>query len=435
MSLLSAAYVGLLILTAATPVLLFFNNLFVAGTIELYAAIGMFVVAIGIPSSEARHAFKLVRIPAVLATIPLLWVLAQLLPVQGSGLSRSIWESSAGALETSRLSASITIDPGLTLMAACRFATMACIAFVAAIISIDRQRAERLLWLLVGATATISVIFSLCQIAGFHFKDEPGTSSTYATMTTASIIGIVVFTASVIMAVEKFEQRHGLRKLLSQGIIPIGVTIAGLVIFCTSLIAADTGQDAFAAICGLATIAVIYATRRMGFGPKAGLAVGCLAIIAVAMIVWPKGDHTIADPSLRYAAAADGQATALDKRMADAVGPAGSGAGTFSAASTIYGAQTFSNASPTTFAAKISVELGRPALWVFVGLVCLQILLFARGSFNRGRDCFYTLAGAGVAVAMFVDCFTSATLTNCTISVLVALTFGLGLGQSVSRSH
>ena len=51
----SFAYIGLLALVAATPLLLFFNNLFVAGAIQLYVAIGITIIAIRIRPGEARH--------------------------------------------------------------------------------------------------------------------------------------------------------------------------------------------------------------------------------------------------------------------------------------------------------------------------------------------------------------------------------------------
>jgi hypothetical protein len=53
MPLVSVAYIGLLPLVAATPVLLFFDNLIVGGAIQLYAAIGMMIVAAAI--RPAKH--------------------------------------------------------------------------------------------------------------------------------------------------------------------------------------------------------------------------------------------------------------------------------------------------------------------------------------------------------------------------------------------
>ncbi len=428
----SLANFGLLLIAAVTPVLLFFDNLVFVGAIQFFVAINLIIIAAGMRPGEARHVFKLVRIPAVIATIPLLWMLIQLLPL-AVGLSRSIWESAASALETPRLLANMTIDPGLTLIAVSYFGAMAGIALLATAVSIDRQRAEKLLLSLGAVAAVISLTLLVNQIGGFNAGNEPGGNYTYAAMMTTSIVGSILFAASMIMTVEKYERRHGPRISLSRPLLPIGVTTAGLLICCFPLIAGDASHAIFVAACGLATIVVIYAVRRLGFGPRTGLAMACVAVIAAAMVIWTRGDHTVTELSLRYVTAANSQELMLDKRILDAVGPTGSGAGTFPGVSTIYGAQGPASLRPATFAAKIAIELGRPALWIIVGLACVQIALFARCAFNRGRDCFYALAAAGVTVAIVLDCFTSEGLANPAVSLLVALTLGLGIGQSIGR--
>jgi hypothetical protein len=432
MPLVSVAYIGLLVLVAATPGLLFLDNLVVAGAIQLYAAVSLMIIAIGMRPGEARHFVKLVRVPAALAAIPLLWMLIQLLPIGIGGLSRSIWESAASALETRRLSASITIDPGLTLIALCRFASTVGIALVAAAVSIDRHQAERLLLLLASAAAVISLILLASRIGGFSLN-ELGTNATHATIVTAGIIGIILFAASVIMVVERYEMGRWPRTSSSWRI-PIGIMVAGLLVCSSTLIAGDTSYAIFAAACGLATVAIIYFVRRLGFGPGAGLAMGCVAILAVAVIIWTKGPPATGDVSLRYMTDANSDVVTLDNRILDAVGLAGSGAGTLPVISTIYGSQEPSDVRPATFAGQIVIELGHPALWVIVGLACTLIVMFARGAFNRGRDCFYPLAGAGVTVAMVLNCFNNATLTNPAILLLVAVTLGVGFGQSIGRS-
>jgi hypothetical protein len=412
---------------------LFLDNLVVAGAIQLYAAVSLMIIAIGMRPGEARHFVKLVRVPAALAAIPLLWMLIQLLPIGIGGLSRSIWESAASALETRRLSASITIDPGLTLIALCRFASTVGIAFVAAAVSIDRHQAERLLLLLASAAAVISLILLASRIGGFSLN-ELGTNATHATIVTAGIIGIILFAASVIMIVERYEMGRWPRTSSSWRLIPIGIMVAGLLVCSSTLIAGDTNYAIFAAACGLATVAIIYFVRRLGFGPGAGLAMGCVAILAVAVIIWTKGPPATGDVSLRYMTDANSDVVTLDNRILDAVGLAGSGAGTLPVISTIYGSQEPSDVRPATFAGQIAIELGHPALWVIVGLACTLIVMFARGAFNRGRDCFYPLAGVGVTVAMVLNCFNNATLTNPAILLLVAVTLGVGFGQSIGRS-
>jgi hypothetical protein len=432
MPLVTIAYIGLLILVAATPGLLFLDNLVVAGAIQLYVAVSMLIIAAGLRPGEARHIFKLIRVPAALAAMPLLWMLMQLLPIAFGGLSRSIWDSAATALQTPLL-ASITVDPGLTLIAVSRLATIAGIAFIASVVSIDRERARKLLLLLASAAVAISLVLLASQLGAFSSQDETSADGTNATMMTASIAGIVLFTACVTMAIERYERHQEPRPFSSQLLIPLGVPIVGLLVCSSTFIVGHTSHAIFAAACGLATVAIVYFVRRLGFGPRAGLAIGCLAIIAASAIVWAKANPTAGDVSLRYVADASADVVTLDNRIFAAVGLTGSGAGTYPGVSTIYGAEG-SLERPATFAAQIGIELGRPALWIIVGFACTLVFMLARSAFNRGRDYFYPLAGAGVTVAMVLDCFTNATLANPAISLLVAVTLGLGFGQSVGRN-
>jgi hypothetical protein len=433
-SLVSVSYYGLLTLVAAAPLLLFFDNLIVVGAIQLCAAIGMTIVAIGIRHGQARHLFKLIRVPAALGAIPLIWMLIQLLPIPIGGLSRSIWESAAGALDTP-LSASISIDPGLTLIALCCYASMIGMAFVAAAVSIERQHAEKLLLVLCSAAAVISLILMASQVGGFALLDESSAGGEHAAIITAGIIGIILFAASTIMIIERYEIDHQHHKFSSQLLIPITIRITGLLVCSLTLIASDTNYAIFAATCGLATVVIIYFLRRLGFGPTAGLAMGFLAIVAVAAIIWTKGPPVAGDISLRYMTGANADVASLDTRIVGEVGLGGSGAGTFRAISILYGMQDSSDVlRPPTFAAQIAIELGHPALWIIVGLACALIIICARGAFNRGRDFFYPLAGAGVSVAIILNSFSNAGLTNPAISLLVAVTLGLGLAQSISRT-
>jgi hypothetical protein len=434
MPLLSVAYFGLLALVAVTPVLLFFDNLIVAGAIQLYAAIGMAIVALGIRPGEAQHFFKLIRVPAALAAIPLIWMLIQLLPLPIGGLSGSIWQSATSALDTP-LSSSVSIDPGLTLIALCRLASLAAVAFVSAAVSIERQRAETLLLVLATAAAVMSLALLASQVGRFNLLNESGVGAATGIIMTAGIIGIILFIAGAITVIERYEIRRHTHGFLSEFLLPISIPIAGLIVCCLTLVAGDTSYAIFAVACGVATVIIIYLVRRIGFGPRAGLIVGLLAIAAGIAIIWTNGHPIAGDITSRYMIAASTEVVARDTRMVDAVGLGGSGAGTFGALSILYGAQQPPNAvAPSTFAAKIAVELGRPALWFIVGLACALGVLCARGAFNRGRDFFYPLTAAGVTVTMVLSSFSDTGLTNLAISLLVAMTLGLGLGQTVGRS-
>jgi hypothetical protein len=432
MPLVSAAYIGLGILIAAIPVLLFFDNLVVAASIQLYAAGSLIIIAMGIRPGEARHFFRVIRVPTAFAAVPVLWILFQLLPIAFGGLSGSIWQSASTALAAPP-TASISVDPGLTLIALCRFGSLVSIALVTAAVSIDRQRVEKILVLLASAAAVVSLILLASQLGGMRLTDESGGDVKHSILVTIAIIGVILFAVGIIIVSEQYTASGQPWTFLSRQPIQIIVMGAGLLICLSTLVAGDTSHARFAAACGLATIAIVYSVRRLGFGPRVGLMMGCVAILAAAAIIWTHGHPKPGDISLRYMTDASPDVVTIDNRILDAVGLTGSGAGTFSVIGTIYGAQEPSAVDPATFAAQIAVELGQPALWVIVGLAGILVIILARSAFNRGRDYFYPLAAAGVTVAMTLISFNNATLTNPAVLLLVAITLGLGFGQSVGR--
>ena len=171
----------------------------------------MTTVAVGIRPGEARHFFKLIRMPAALAAIPLIWMLIQLSATTDGGLSRSIWQSAASALNTS-LSTSISIDPGLTLIALCRFTSLAAIAFVAAAVSIERQRAEILLLCGQRRNCHIALPADLTCLMSSMLK--------HAISMTAGSIGIILFVAGAIMIIERYEIRRHPHGFLARLLIP-----------------------------------------------------------------------------------------------------------------------------------------------------------------------------------------------------------------------
>jgi len=78
--------------------------------------------------------------------------------------------------------------------------------------------------------------------------------------------------------------------------------------------------------------------------------------------------------------------------------------------------------------------MGRPALWIMAAAMLSIIFLCASGGFNRGRDLFYSMAGAGVGVSSLVLAFCDIGLNNFAIAIVLAATLGLALAQSVSRT-
>jgi hypothetical protein len=429
---MSVAFFSLLVVVAAAPVLLFLDDSVVVDTIALYAAIGMLIVAASMRPLAARHLFKVIRVPAAFAVIPLAWMIIQLLPLPTGGISRSIWDSAASALGTP-LAARMSVDPGLTLLSLGRLVSLMGIAFIAAAVSIERREAEKLLSTLAAVAGVISLVGLADQQGAFHLLNGWDTGGAGIA---AAISGTILFASILIMIMERYELERHRGQSLPRLLVAIGLAVAGLAICCLTLIAGQAIYALFAAACGLSIILIVYFLRRLGFGPRAGLAIGCIAVAVAAAIVATKATPVAGDVSLRYMATPDANLASLDSRMIDAVELGGSGAGAFGVISVLYGMQgPPERLLPPTFATKVAVELGRPALWIIVALTCALILLYARGAFERGRDFFFPLAAAALLAAMVVSSFCEAVMPNTAVSLLVATTLGLGCGQRASRRH
>jgi len=160
-------FLALLIVT--TPAILVFDLPILHGLVTAVAAVSVAIVALRIRPGEAGFLSSVIRPIAIIACVPALWMIVQVLPLKAVGLAHPIWESAAAALGRP-LAGSISIDPGATLISLARFLSIAGIAFVAAAVAVDRNRAA---WIFVTLTASTSLIASMIDSP----QSAPGTMS------------------------------------------------------------------------------------------------------------------------------------------------------------------------------------------------------------------------------------------------------------------
>jgi hypothetical protein len=114
--------------------------------------------------------------------------------------------------------------------------------------------------------------------------------------------------------------------------------------------------------------------------------------------------------------------------------PVGTGFGTFRSLLPIYRNIDDVNVLAPTTAPQVMIEMGRPALWIFVLMMILATGLLMRGAANRGRDSFYAAGAAGCAITLTVEAFVDVSLTGTAVVILATAVLGLGLAQSASRT-
>ena len=158
----------LILLIVATPALIVFDGPIVHGLVTAAAAVSVAIVALRIRPGEAGFLATVIRPVAIVAVVPAVWMLIQVLPLKTIGLANPIWESAAAALGRP-LAGSISIDPGDTLVSLARYLSAAAIAFVAAAVAVDRRRAEWILIALTAATTLIALMVLAADLGGFTF--------------------------------------------------------------------------------------------------------------------------------------------------------------------------------------------------------------------------------------------------------------------------
>ena len=147
----------LVLLIFATPITIIFDGPVIQGFVAAIAAVSVAIVALRIRPGEAGFLSSVIRPVAVVAAVPAIWMLIQVLPMQNVGLAHPIWKSAAAALGHP-VAGSISIDPGATLISFVRYVSAAAIAFVAAAVATDRRRAEWVLLALTVATTLIALM-------------------------------------------------------------------------------------------------------------------------------------------------------------------------------------------------------------------------------------------------------------------------------------
>ena len=135
-----------------------------------YAAVALVLVGALIRPGEAGYLASVIRPIALIVAILAVWLMAQLLPLPIKvGLTRSGQaRDSIGHTNSERHHNRSRRNPCGDLP----ILSMIAILFVATAVTIDRLRAERVLFWLVGATAVAAAVQIIHGLVAFEFLDD-----------------------------------------------------------------------------------------------------------------------------------------------------------------------------------------------------------------------------------------------------------------------
>lgn len=425
----------LVLLTGLSPLFLVSDSLMMRAFVGVYVALMVVMVAWSIRPGEAAFLSSLIWPAALLALVPAAWLLIQALPMPVSGLRHPIWISAQAALGRTILG-SISASPGDTIVALARYLSVIAVFFVASAVTIDRQRAETVLFMLAGLTTILAALLIIHDLGGFLFLGEISAGGPRTAVTAAAALGTIFTSAVATYAIERYEMRKnrgdfGLRLF----IIIVSGTIGAFAVCWIAIAFFSSNAISFAAGCGVGTYVLIIGLRRVGVRPKMGFLVMAFAVaVPISLIGRDPSDHSL-DLALRFTNTSSKPVLDLTQRMIGNTSGFGSGAGTFSALLPLYqeASRPIAIMTAPTTAANLLIELGRPALWLIVIATLAAIAWLIMGTFQRGRDSFFTAAGASCAVILLIEAFLDASLTGTTIILIAASALGLALSQSTSR--
>jgi hypothetical protein len=275
------------------------------------------------------------------------------------------------------------------------------------------------------------------NLGGFVFLGEISSVGARASMTAAVTLGTMFTSTTVIYAIERYETRRS-RADFSRAlfVIMIATSIGALILTLIAVALFASRPALFAALSGVGTFFLIIGFRRIGLGAGLGFLLACITVAVPLSIIASEFFVKSPDLTLRFLTDAPKSLVDLTQRMISDSSWAGSGAGTFAALLPIYQDTSHSvivSVAPTT-AAGFLIELGRPALWVAIAVALATIGWLTHGALQRGRDSFFTAAGASCTVVIALEAFFDASLSGSTTIVLTMSILGLAVSQSVSRT-
>ncbi len=433
---MSWAFRLFIVVLGGSPLLLVSDGLLARGFLIASVALLVVIVVLSIRPGEATFLSGLMRPVVVVAAIPMVWILIQILPLPLQSLQHPIWMSAQNALGES-LWGSVSVSPGAALVAFARYLTAFGLFLVAAAVSIDRQRAETLLFWVAGIATALAALRVVHDLGGFLFLGEISSIGRRATLTSGAVLGTVLTTALAVFAIERRETRHNRGDFSTYFfVVTLASAISGFVVCWLAILFFMSKAAIFAALTGVGTFILIVGFRRLGLGPRMGFVLAAVAIVVPVSLIAHDLWVTSPDLTLRFDGEEARSVINLTQRIIADTTWLGSGAGAFRALLPIY--QDTPNAmnipvAPTT-AAEALVDLGRPALWFMTIAGMAAIAWLIQGALARGRDSFYAAAGASSAIVLLIEAYFDASLLTSTTIVLATTTLGLALAQSVSRT-
>ncbi|KYG98089.1 hypothetical protein SE91_05715 [Bradyrhizobium sp. DOA1] len=420
---MSLAYFALIVSIVSASALEIAGAKFGAQLGSMAAALGLLAAASSTRKADYEHYVRATSWGRwILIAIPLC-IAAQLAPLPLSW-AHPIWASAHDVLGGFSLGP-ITADIGLTVDALVLVLAAISLLGIAILVVRNRSRAELVLFVLSGVTATAALVLDLHRLSPGLAAAGPSDLTT-----TLAGLGLMLNLAVMQLAAERAETHHSVLRSVLIGLCGlVGALACAIAIFGLS-----GTNSAVAASFGVVLILLILVIRRLDLSPLAATALSVAALIGAAIVLTFLFEKNSGPVLLRLVPEMGTETKAALERMLADTRWFGAGAGTFAAVGRIY--QNDAGALLTAPSAATAVFAGLGwigfAAMMAVSLIALVRLFF--GALQRGRDSFFPAAAAACVLFALVQSFAGPGLLRPAAILCLSVIVGLGLSQSVSQS-
>lgn len=428
---LSIAFRLLLISIVMVPTLALSNGRTGQSIVAVFAAAALAFTGYSARAADVTFVAQVTRYLKLVAAVPAIWMIIQILPMPSAALSHSIWNNAGEAL-SNEISGHISVDIGATIEALAVYLSNISLIIVTVFVAKDRRKAELLLFALT-AISTLTIIVLLFGKSGLI----AGVASrvTNEAISAFSALAFILLLTVGVQSVERHESKRAEAKHPKHTVkASLMLCGAGLLICIAGLVSSATLNTTLVVVFGVLTFGSIQAIRRADLaGWATGIFTVTLATAAAMVVLWRYDSVRALSPFLQFGTSAAPDTIQVVQRMLSDASWLGTGMGAFAQLLPIYQAFGSTNTNALSTAAAFAIGLGWPMTILTIAMaIGLAIVLF-RGAIIRGRDSFYPAAAAACTVILVGQAFCDSSLLYSCIATIGAITIGLGLAQSRSQ--
>jgi hypothetical protein len=423
----------LVVLIAASPVQAISPGWLGPQLLTLAVAIMLFLLP-GAPAADVQSSMVIFKPLAIMALLPVAWMLLQIVPVPLGTIDHPVWRSASAALKEASFG-HVSIDLGYTLRGLFGYLSLISLTFLTSVLTRNRDRAEMILFALCTITTFIAIELILFRdMTAFKSDDSPTNSA--GSLLALAAFGVILDVAFIVRTIERYETRgqrkpQALRSYV--GIMLLGAI--GTIICLIAMIRSTTYDILLATAFGLIVLGLVVSIRRLSLSRWTAVTVGVAVFVACGGVI---ALRFAADPSVsplfRFTGIESAGAEAATLRMISDANWAGGGVGTYQALAAIYRDVTgVPGQTAINTITSMVLEWGRGGLLIAIVLLLQLLVLLFRGALLRGRDSFYAAAAAACLVTAFCEAFCDASFTDITVQTIAAVVVGLGLSQTTGR--